>query len=686
MRVHELAKELGVSSKDLLEKLRMDFSKTASSSLTVSMVKEARAAFAPPAPAPAPAPIAPAPAPAPATPPTPAPAPAAAPPAAPAPAARKVVTISGPIVVREFAEQLGLKPNQLIAELMTMNIFASITQKIDLKIAQKIAERHHAVLEQQKKAPPPPPPPPPKPVEAPKPDIAVKLRPPVVTFMGHVDHGKTSLLDKIRNAKVAAGEAGGITQHIGAYSVTTKDKDGKDRKITFLDTPGHEAFTAMRARGATLTDIVVLVVDGVDGIMPQTKEAAQHAKAAQVTIMVAINKMDLRAANADRVKQSLQQIGLAPEDWGGETVVCPVSAMTGQGVDHLLEMISLQAEVLELKARFGGPATGYVVEAHLAPGMGPAATLLIREGTLKVGDPIVCGPAWGRVKALIDYQGKRVKEAGPSDAVLCLGLSEVPVAGSSFEVYPSDRAAREVAEQRHEERREKNLADLAQPKRAITLEDLMRPASDVAKDKKELSVIVKTDVQGSLEAIQYALTGIKSDKVMLRMILAGIGNITVNDVLLAKASQALIIGFQVSKETEVSAAAKREGVEVRLYSIIYELVDEIRDAMLGLLDPVTRENVHGQAEVRQIFDLDKKGRVAGCIMGPGRVTTKSRVRVKRRGDVVYVGHIGSLRRFQNDAAEVREGQECGIRLDGFNDIQAGDLLEFYDVEKMAQQL
>ena len=359
-------------------------------------------------------------------------------------------------------------------------------------------------------------------------------------------------------------------------------------------------------------------------------------------------------------------------------------------IEHLLMTAIPRKDVKPLAksllARFGGLATGFVVEAHLAPGMGPAATLLIREGTLKVGDPIVCGPSWGRVKALIDYQGKRVKEAGPSDAVLCLGLSEVPVAGSSFEVLSSDRAAREISEQRQQERRAQNLADMAQPKRAISLEDLMRPAVESGREKKELSVIIKTDVQGSLEAIQYALSGIKSDKVSLRMILAGIGNITVNDVLLAKASQALVIGFQVSKETEVSAAAKREGVEVRLYSIIYELVDEIRDAMLGLLDPVTRENVHGLAEVRQIFDLDKKGRVAGCIVLSGRVSTKSRARVKRRGDVVYVGHLGSLRRFQNDASEVREGQECGIRLDNYGDVQVGDVIELYDVEKLAQQL
>ena len=683
MRLHEIAKEYNLQSKDLIDKvpdLKM-FGKTASSSLTVDQIRQIREILGPvPGSQPTPAPVAVAAPPPPPAPVAPPPAPVAVvEPPKPAVPEKKVVIIRNPMIVREFAEQLGLKPNQLIAELMGMNIFASINQKIDLKIAQQIAAKHNAVLEHEKKAPPPPPPPQPKPKVEPEKPPELKPRPPVVTFMGHVDHGKTSLLDKIRNTKVAAGEAGGITQHIGAYTVSMKD----NKRITFLDTPGHEAFTAMRARGATLTDIVVLVVDGVDGIMPQTKEAVQHAKAANVTLMVAVNKVDLRSANVDRVKQQLQQLGLTAEDWGGETIVRGVSALTGQGVDELLDMILLQAEILELKAMDRGRAKGYVVEAQRESGRGPTATLLIREGKLEVGDPVVCGPYWGRVKALIDYKGEKVKAAGPSDAVKVLGLSEVPEAGWEFEVYPSDRAAKEESETRTLQERELAMSDAA-PKRA-SLEDLLKPGGD-AKGKKELNVVIKSDTQGSLEAIQHAFNGIKSDKVGLKIILTGIGNVTPNDVLLARASSAIIIGFNVSNEPGVGSTSKREGVEVRLYSIIYEMIDEIRDAMLGLLDPVVRENVIGHAEVRQVFDLSKRGRVAGCIVSDGRVTSRSRARIKRKGEVLFVGSVGTLKRFQNDAAEVREGQECGIRIENFGDYQPGDIIELYEVEKIAQQL
>ena len=678
MRLHELAKEYNLQSKDLLEKVQdlRDANKTASSSLTVDQIKQTRLIMGPPpGSTPAAPPVVETP-PAPVAPPPPV---AAAPVEPPKPAVpeKRVVTIKNPIIVREFAESLGLKPNQVITDLMRMNVFASINQKIDLKIAQQIAARHNATVEFEKKAPPPKPEvkaAPPKP--APEP-IQLKNRAPVVTFMGHVDHGKTSLLDKIRNAKVAAGEAGGITQHIGAYTITVNNK-----KITFLDTPGHEAFTAMRARGATITDIVVLVVDGVDGIMPQTKEAVQHAKAANVTLMVAVNKMDLRAANLDRVKQQLQQLGLSPEDWGGETVVCPVSAITGAGVDQLLEMILLQAEVLELKATDRGPAKGYVIEAQRESGRGPTATLLIRNGSLNVGDPVLCGPYWGRVKALIDYKGEKVKSAGPSDAVKCLGLSEVPEAGWEFEVCASDREARDISEARLAEQRERDLSDSSQKR--ISLEYLLKPT--VGPEKKELNIVLKADTQGSLEAIQHALGGIKSEKVTLKIIYTGIGTITANDALLARASSAIIVGFNVSKEPSVGSVAKRESVEIRLYTIIYELIDELRDAMLGLLDPVIRENVIGHAEVRQVFDLSKRGSVAGCIVTDGRVTSRSRARVRRKGEVLFVGNVGSLKRFQNDASEVREGQECGIRVDNFGSFQPGDIIELYEVEKIAQQL
>ena len=710
MRVHELAKEFNLQSKDLIDRLhelKLDL-KSHMSTLTDDQVAQARKILAsgsgarpaaePARPVAATAPVARTsghaastavatpPRSAVTSPPTPPAAKPVAPvpevkPAAPPPAEKKVVIVRGPIIVREFAEQLGLKPNQLIAELMAMNVFASINQKIELKAAQHLAEKHGFSLEHEKKAPPPKPvAPPPKEKDKSKTEDTpdnVKPRPPVVAFMGHVDHGKTSLLDRIRNTKVAAGEDGGITQHIGAYSVKVREK-----AITFLDTPGHEAFTSMRARGANLTDIVVLVVDAVDGVMPQTKEAIQHAKAAGVSIMVAANKVDLRAANVDRVKLQLQQEGITPEDWGGEVVVCPVSATTGQGVDHLLEMILLQAELLELKANPQRLAQGYVIEAQLQPGRGPTATLLVRRGTLHVGDPIVCGAQWGRVKALINDRGEKAKEAGPSQAVICLGLPGVPDAGSEFVAYASDREARDVAEQREAKKKQEDVASSA-PKR-MSLEDFLQGAE--AKERKALNVIIKTDVQGSLEAIQHGLGGIKSDKISMNLILAGVGNINVNDVLLASASDAIIIGFHVSKESDVSSMAKREGVEIRLYSIIYELIDDVRDAMLGLLEPVLRENVIGHEEVRQVFDLSKKGKVAGCIVLDGRITSRARARIKRKGDVLYVGSVSTLKRFQNDAAEVRESQECGIRLDNFSDYQVGDVIELFEVEKITQQL
>lgn len=662
MRVFELAKELELTSKDVLDKLRDVLkveARTHMTLLTPEQVQALKVALgkAPPPPAEG---------------------------SAGGDPNRKVVTLKPgqAIIVREFAEQLHIKPNLIIAELMGMNIFASINQKIELRAAQQIAAKHGYTIEHEKKAPEPKP----QPVapkkekkaaeEVEKPEN-VLTRPPVVVFMGHVDHGKTSLLDKIRNAKVAAGEAGGITQHIGAYTVTV----GKN-KITFLDTPGHEAFTAMRARGANLTDIAVVVVDGADGVMPQTKEAIQHAKAAEVSLMVALNKKDLRAFNADRVKQQLQALGVNPEDWGGDVICCPVSALTGDGVDNLLENIVVQAEVLELKANPRRKAQGYVVEAQREPGMGPTATLLIRDGTLNVGDAILCGPYWGRVKALITADGKRLKSAGPSEAVKCLGLSDVPEAGAEFVVAESEKAARETSEARLAEKREQSLSNLT-PKRA-SLEDLMR--ADSTKEKKELNLLIKVDAQGSLEALTHAINNIKSEKVTQRIVLGGVGNISANDVLLASASNAIILGFHVSKDNEASATAKREGVEIRLYSIIYELLDELREAMQGLLEPIVRETVIGHAKVKETFDLGKKGKVAGCIITDGKCTSRARARVKRRGDILHEGAVGTLRRFQNEASVVHEGQECGIRLERFGDFEPDDIIELYEVEKIAQQL
>jgi translation initiation factor IF-2 len=558
-----------------------------------------------------------------------------------------------------------------------MNVLASINERVEIRDAQRVAEKHGVVIEREKK---PEHKPPPKkeatPAQKAAEDVNKQIvRPPVVVFMGHVDHGKTSLLDRIRHASVAAGEAGGITQHIGAYRVAVGPQH-----ITFLDTPGHEAFTAMRARGAHLTDIAVIVIAADDGVMPQTEEAIKHAEAAEVPLLVAINKVDLKTANADRVKQQLAAMGKTPEDWGGEVICCPVSAATGEGLDHLLEMILLQAEMLELRAAPNRRARGYVVESRLEAGMGPTATLLVTEGTLRPSDPLVCGPCWGRIRALIDERGVKVKEAGPSTPVQCLGLNGVPDAGAEFKVLADEKDARAEAEQRLAELRAQQVAV---PRRA-SLDTLFQKLRD--SDKLELRVVLKTDVQGSLEAIQKALEGIRSDKVTLRILLAAVGNVTANDVLLASASKAAVLGFHVAADEEVIRLAKQQGVEIRLHSIIYDLVDQVRDAMAGLLEPVLREKVVGHARLQQVFTLSHNIVVAGCLVTDGHVTPRVKVRVKRQDDVLYEGSILSLRRHQNDAAEVREGQECGIRLDNFAAFAEGDILEFYVVERIPQTL
>jgi translation initiation factor IF-2 len=731
MRVYDLARELGIANKDLLARLRAQGIEVASHSSSISdeAVRLMRSGAAPAAPAAAPSPSAPAPVsaaapskpvPAKTVPPPPPPAkpaapakptpsnapvvkpavsakpvpPAAAKPSAPAkpvsapvpapvpppppppPPERKTIVIRGGVVVRTLAEQMGLKPNQLIAELMAMNVFASINARVDLKVAQQVAEKHGFTLEHEKKAPEVRAPAP-RPDEDDEPDDPADLvvRPPIVTFMGHIDHGKTSLLDRIRNAGVAKKEAGGITQHIGAY---TLDHHGKP--VTFLDTPGHKAFTAMRARGANLTDIVVLVVAADDGIMPQTEEAIQHSRAAKTTLMVAINKVDLPTANVDRVKQQLQALGLTPEDWGGEIICCPVSAATGQGVEHLLEMIHLQADMLELRANPKRRCRGYVIESRLEPGMGPTATLMVMRGTLSVGDVLLCGPYWGRVKALMSDQGLKVRTAGPAIPVKCLGLSGAPQAGEEFRVCANDRLAREQAEQRLQEARAQQMV----APRKVSLEDLMGQADKTK--KVELKLILKADTHGSIEAIQRSLEDIRSEKVALSVVLAGVGNVTENDVLLASASDAVIFGFNVSKEPGVLQAERHEGVEVRLYSIIYEILDDIKQAMSGLLAPEIRERQLGRAEVKQIFEIGKKGNIAGCLVVSGRIAARARVRVKRQNAVVFEGAVATLKHFQESVAEMREGQECGIRLDGFDAYETGDALEFYEVEKIAAKL
>ena len=704
MRICDLSKELMTTGKELLGLLQARGCSVRSTQANLTPELEQylrdeikRIYYTPAAPAPAPEAAAPAAAPraehaAPAPAAVPAAEPAAPAPEAagePAPAAEpapeaapaaKTLFIKGHVVVKEFAEMLGVKPNVLITELMRLNIFASIAMKIEFKIAEKVAEKFGFVLEHEKKvaAPPPQAKPEPKPETAADAQDDLLPRPPVVTFMGHVDHGKTSLLDHIRKAHVAAGEDGGITQHIGAYQV-----EHQGRLITFLDTPGHEAFTAMRARGANLTDIAVIVIAADDGIMPQTKEAIQHAQAAKVAMIIAINKCDLRTANPDRVKRQLQQMGLAPEDWGGDLICCAVSATKGEGMDHLLEMILLQADVLELKANPRRKAQGYVIESRLEAGMGPTANVLVTNGTLQLNDAIVSGSTWGRVKAMINDQGNKIRTAGPSAAVKILGLTSVPAPGSEFHVYKNDREARQVAEERAAAERLQSLGGEA-PKAPLTLEELLQEKA--GGDKRTLNVILKTDVLGSLEAIRGSLEGIKSEKVDLEIIGTGAGNVSVNDVLLASASKAVILGFHVAKDNGAGAEAKRKGVEIRLYSIIYEMLDDVKNLLTGLLEPIIKEHVNGQAAIRQIFDMGKRGKVAGCMCLKGKVTLKGRARVKRKDEVIYEGKIQTLRRFQNEANEVREGQECGIVLDRFTNFAEGDIIESYEIEKVAQEL
>ncbi len=592
---------------------------------------------------------------------------------------KKVIHLKTSITVKELAPLIGIKPFQVIADLMALQIFANINQTLELDTVAKLCEKHGFILEREKKdtskghhkqetkveVPKEP--------EKPR-EEALKPRAPIVTFMGHVDHGKTSLLDAIRKSRVAAGEAGGITQHIGAYSV-----ERKGQTITFLDTPGHAAFTAMRARGANVTDIVVLVVAADDGLMPQTIEAINHAKAAKVQMMVAINKIDLPSANIDKVKTQLQERGLTPEDWGGEIICCPVSATKGTGIDNLLEMISLQSEVLELKSDPRATPRCTVIEAQLEQGRGPTATVIVRMGTLRVGDAFICGNYWGKVKQLINDTGKPVKETGPAMPGKVLGLSGLPNAGDELVAMESERAARLLSEERILEIRNSKLAA---PQRA-TLENLF--ANIAEGQKPTLQIVLKGDVQGSVEALVGALKDIPQSKITLDIIHSAVGPITESDVLLASASNAVIIGFSVKVENNASTVAKREGVQIKLYSIIYELIDQVKEAMAGMLEPELRETVIGHAEVRQVFDLSK-GKVAGCYVSDGRISRSARARVLRKRQPIYDGGIGTLRRFQDDVKEVRAGLECGIKLGDFSEYLPDDIIECYTLEKVPQQL
>ncbi|MDT7042312.1 translation initiation factor IF-2 [Candidatus Nitronereus thalassa] len=587
---------------------------------------------------------------------------------------KKTIKLHSGITVKEYAEQLGQRSGDIIKKLMEMGVVLNLNQPMDLDAGVLIAEgfgihvevsvekEGEALLEEVLES---------------TGDVELVPRAPVVTIMGHVDHGKTSLLDAIRQSNVTDQESGGITQHIGAYSVSVGEK-----KVTFLDTPGHEAFTAMRARGAQATDIVVLVVAADDGVMPQTLEAAHHAQAANVPIIVAVNKIDKPGANPDRVKQGLSDQGLIPEAWGGQTIFVEVSAKEKQGLDTLLEMILLQAEVMELKADIAQFPKGVVLEAKLDRGRGPVATVLVQSGILKVGAPYVVGTTSGRVRAMLSHDGKKLKEARPSTPVEVIGLLALPAAGDQFVVVKDERMAREVAEDRKHKQR---TAELGTGTTRMTLDDLYSKGADLG--KKDLSVLVKADAQGSLGALCESIQKIQSDLVNLQVLHSGVGGITESDVLLASASKAMIVGFHVRPEPKASALAEREGVEIRLHTIIYNAIADVRAAAEGMLEPTLVERVLGRAEVREVFTIPKIGTIAGCYVNDGHMARASEgVRVLRDHVVVYDGKLGSLRRFKDDVREVQQGYECGIAVENFNDIKVGDIIEAYVFDKEAAKL
>ncbi|WP_105103461.1 translation initiation factor IF-2 [Microbulbifer pacificus] len=581
------------------------------------------------------------------------------------------VQLGETITVGDLAKQLNIKAGELIKRLMKMGEMATINQSLDRDTATLIVEElgHKVVLrsenelEEQLVA------------QSQQVDGEEVSRAPVVTVMGHVDHGKTSLLDYIRNTKVVSGEAGGITQHIGAYRVPTSHGE-----IAFLDTPGHAAFTAMRARGAQATDVVILVVAADDGVMPQTEEAIAHAKAAGVPLVVAINKCDKEAADPDRVKNELAAKDVIPEDWGGDTQFVQVSAHTGQGIDELLEAVSLQAEMLELKAKVGVPATGVVIEARLEKGRGVVATLLVQNGELKRGDIVLAGQSFGRVRAMTNELGKSVKDAGPSTPVELLGLDSTPNAGDEFLVVADERKAREVAEQRAEKERSERM----QRQQAAKLENMF--ANMEAGEKKVLPVVLKTDVRGSLEAIQSALMDIGNEEVSVTVVSSGVGGIAENDVNLALTSGAIILGFNTRADVAARKLAETESVEIRYYSVIYNLLDEVKQALSGMLDPEVREEIVGIAEVRDVFRSPKFGAIAGCMVTEGSVYRNKPIRVLRDNVVIYQGELESLRRFKDDVSEVRNGMECGIGVKDYNDVKPGDQIEVYDITKVAREL
>ncbi len=590
-----------------------------------------------------------------------------------------VISIKPPIIVGKLAERMGLKPFEIMADLVKLEVFVAPTQAIEPEIAEKVCEAHGFVFEREKRekgggvhkeeeviSEPEP--------EEESPEEQMEYRAPIITFMGHVDHGKTSLVDYIRKARVASGEAGGITQHVGAYRVMHGDKP-----ITFIDTPGHSIFTEMRARGADVTDIVVLVVAADDGVMPQTIEALEHAKAAQKTIIVAVNKCDLPAADPMRVATQLMEHELVPTTMGGDVELVEVSAATGAGMDDLLDLMALQAEVLELRANPKANARASVIEASLKPGRGATATIIVENGTIKVGDPFICGPFSGKVKSLIDDLGEKVKSAGPATPVEVLGFTELPHVGDSLVQMDNERAAKKLAEERQLERRQERLV---QPKKS-RLEDML--ATVQGDQKAQLKLILRTDVQGSAEAIQKAINEIESEKVECQFLNAGAGVITESDILLASSSDAIVLGFNIKVEGKAVKAAKKEGVQVKLYSIVYELIDQVREAMLGLLEPEVRESVIGRATVKQVFRVHK-GKAAGCIIKSGKVARKAHARVIRDKQPVFDGKMSTLRRHTEEVEEVKQGIECGIRLGSFDDYEEGDIIECYTLDKIEQTL
>jgi translation initiation factor IF-2 len=585
------------------------------------------------------------------------------------PPINREITISEGITVKELCEKLDVKAALVMKKLMDRSIFATINQTLDSKLATEVAREFGAstaTVSYETEAM--------QAVEDAEENKDLQKRAPVVTIMGHVDHGKTSLLDAIREAHVAEREAGGITQHIGAYQV---EMNGK--KIVFIDTPGHEAFTRMRARGAKVTDIVILVVAADDGVMPQTLEAIDHARAAKVPIIVAINKIDKVDAQPERIKQQLADRGLLAEDWGGDVVMVPVSARTQQGLPLLLEMILLVAELQDLKANPDRPAMGTVIEAQLDRGRGPVATVLVRNGTLSVGDFFICGAVFGKVRAMQNDRGAQIRKAEPSTPVEVLGLDSMPEAGDDFQVVTDTAKAKQIVGFRDQKMREQALSKSSR----LTLEQLHQQMK--AGEVKELPIIIKTDVGGSAEVLSESLQKLSNDKVKVRVIHSGVGAINESDVLLASASNAIIIGFNVRPERNAAALAEQEKVDVRLHTIIYNLTDEIKLAMTGLLSPVYKEVYRGKAEVRDTFRITKVGNVAGCIVLDGAITRDSEVRLLRDNVVVHTGKIGSLRRFKDDVSEVKSGMECGITLDNYGDVKQGDIIEAFKTERVANE-